>query len=78
MEIHRRLVALVPYDSMAGYNRPCDLAWQTATREAIEELGRALDFGYDDFGHLDIDPDLDSLRNVPAYRKLIRQLGDQS
>jgi hypothetical protein len=54
------------------------LARQAATREAIEELGRALDFGYDDFGHLDNDPDLDSLRKLPAYRKLMRQHGHQS
>ena len=45
---------------------------------AIEELGRALDFGYDDFVHLDTDPDLDSLRKLSAYRKLMREHGHQS
>ena len=41
-------------------------------------MGRALDFGYDDFGHLDNDPDLESLRKLPGYRKLMRQHGIQS
>jgi hypothetical protein len=38
----------------------------------------ALDIGYDEFGQLDIDPDLDSLRKLPAYRKLIQEHGHQS
>ena len=78
LEVHRRLVTLVPHDCVDRYNLACDLARQAATCEAIEELGRAIDFGYDDFGHLDIDPDLDSLRKLPAYRKLMRQHGIQS
>ena len=45
---------------------------------AIDELGLALEFGYDDFGHLETDPDLDRLRKLPAYRKLMRQRGIQS
>ena len=57
---------------------PVTLARQAATREAIEELGRAIECGYADFGHLEIDPDLDSLRKLPAYRKLMRQYGIQS
>ncbi len=78
LEVHRRLVALVPHDSVAHYNLACDLARQAAAREAIEELGRAIGFGYDDFEHLEIDPDLESLRKLPAYRKLMRQYGIQS
>ena len=54
------------------------LARRAATREAIAELGRAIEFGYDDFEHLEIDPDLESLRKLPAYRKLMRQYGIQS
>ena len=78
LEVHRRLVTLVPHDCVARYNLACILARQTATREAIEELGRAIEFGYDDFEHLETDPDLDSLRKLPAYRKLMRQYGIQS
>jgi tetratricopeptide (TPR) repeat protein len=78
LEVHRRLVALVPHDSVAHYNLACSLARRAATREAIAELGRAIEFGYDDFEHLEIDPDLNSLRKLPAYRKLMREHGHQS
>ncbi len=78
LEVHRRLVVLVPHDSLAHYNLACSLARRAATREAVAELGRAIECGYDDFGHLEIDPDLDSLRKLPAYRKLMRQYGIQS
>jgi hypothetical protein len=41
---------------------------RAATRETIAQLGRAIEIGCDDFEHLEVDPGLDSLRKVPAYR----------
>ena len=73
LEVHRRLVILAPHDCAVRYNLACSLARQGATHEAIDELGRALEFGYDDFGQLEVDPDLDSLRRLPAFRKLMRR-----
>ena len=75
LEIDRRLVSLVPHDCVAHYNLACSLAMQGVPRQAIEELGRAIEYGYDDFGHLEVDPDLDSLRKLPAYREMLRQHG---
>ena len=77
-EIDRRLVSLLPRDGVARYNLACSLAMQGAAPQAIEELTRAIEFGYDDFGHLEVDPDLDSLRTLPAYQALMRQHGIQS
>ncbi|HEV2972035.1 MAG TPA: hypothetical protein VGY55_18825 [Pirellulales bacterium] len=78
LEIDRRLVTLVPHDCVARYNLACSLAMQGVPRQAIEELGRAIEYGYDDFGHLEVDPDLDSLRKLPAYQELLRQHGIES
>lgn len=78
LEIDRRLVSLVPHDCVARYNLACSLAMQGAPRQAIEELSRAIEYGYDDFGHLEIDPDLESVRKLPAYRDLLRQFGLES
>jgi tetratricopeptide (TPR) repeat protein len=78
LEIDRRLVTLVPHDCVASYNLACSLAMQGAARQAIEELGRAMEYGYDDFGHLEVDPDLESLRKLPAYQELLRQHGIDS
>jgi tetratricopeptide (TPR) repeat protein len=75
LEIDRRLVGLVPHDCVARYNLACSLAMQGAARQAIEELSRAIEYGYDDFGHLEVDPDLESLRTLPAYQELMRQHG---
>lgn len=78
LEVDRRLVSLVPHDCVARYNLACALAVQGAPRQAIEELGKAMKFGYDDFGHLEIDPDLDNIRHLPAYQELLRQYGIES
>jgi adenylate cyclase len=78
LEIDRRLVGLVPNDCVARYNLACALAVQGSPRQAIEELGVAMKCGYDDFGHLEIDPDLDSIRHLPAYHDLLRQYGIES
>jgi tetratricopeptide (TPR) repeat protein len=78
LEVNRRLVILLPHDYAARYNLACSLARQGETREAIEELRWAIEFGYDDFELLAVDPDLKSLRKLPAFRKLVRHQGIQS
>ncbi len=75
LQIDQRLVALAPKDCVARYNLACSLAMQGAPTEALAELTQALQYGYDDFGHLEIDPDLDSLRKLPAYQDLLRHYG---
>ena len=75
LEIDQRLVTLAPTDCVARYNLACSLAMQGSTGEAIAELSRAFQYGYDDFGHLEMDSDLDSLRKLPAYQDLLRQYG---
>jgi tetratricopeptide (TPR) repeat protein len=75
LEIDRRLVALAPRDCTARYNLACRLAVQGSTGAALEELGRAMQFGYEDFEHLEFDSDLDNLRDLPEYRALLREYG---
>jgi tetratricopeptide (TPR) repeat protein len=73
LQIEERLISLRPYDGIAHYNLACSLAMQGASSQAIDALARAIDFGYSDFGHLEVDPDLDGLRHLPAYRALMRR-----
>ena len=73
LQVEERLIALRPYDGIAHYNFACSLAMQGASSQAIDALARAIDFGYSDFGHLEVDPDLDGLRHLPAYRALMRR-----
>ncbi len=73
LQVVERLITLRPHDGIAHYNLACSLAMQGASSRAIDALAQAIDFGYSDFGHLEVDPDLDGLRHLPAYRALVRR-----
>ena len=71
--IDRRLVHLVPADGVARYNLACSLAMCGHPEEAIAELRLAIENGYSDFGYLEMDSDLDSLRGDPRFQALLRR-----
>ena len=78
LQIDCRLVELVPGDGVAHYNLGCSLALMGYTKEAVDALRKALSRGYNDIDYLESDRDLDSIRNEPEYRELLRELGIQS
>lgn len=71
LEIDRRLVTLLPDDFLARYNLACSLALAGRPEEAVDSLSSAILLGYDDLAHLEVDPDLDSLRERPDFRALL-------
>lgn len=71
LEVDRRLARLLPDDSVVFYNLACSLTLVGRRQEALAALRRALQNGYDDFEHLEQDPDLDALRDVPEFVDLI-------
>jgi tetratricopeptide (TPR) repeat protein len=71
LEVERRLAALLPRDPVAQYNLACRLARADRPGDAIDQLARALELGYDDFEFLDADGDLDSLRDDPGFARLL-------
>ena len=73
LEIDQKLVELLPEDAVAHYNLACSLAMQGATNAAVESLARAIQLGYNDFAHLEVDPDLNNLRSLPQYLSLLKQ-----
>ncbi len=75
LTIDQKLAGLLPEDGVVHYNLACSLAMRGAVQEAIRWLGRAIELGYNDFGHLEVDPDLLSLRQLPQYQALMRQYG---
>jgi len=78
LQIDSRLVQLRPRDPVAHYNLACSYALLGQTDEAIEALRRAIELGYRDFKHLKQDRDLDSIRNDPRFRQLLRHYGVRS
>ena len=75
LELDRRIVALLPHDCVARYNLACSLALGECRGEAIDQLRRALEQGYNDFEYLAHDTDLKNLRDEPAYQALLREFG---
>jgi tetratricopeptide (TPR) repeat protein len=71
LDIDRRLVERLPDDFLARYNLACSLALAGRPDEAIDSLSSAILLGYDDLAHLEVDPDLDSLRERPDFRALL-------
>lgn len=70
-ELDAKVVALLPKDFLARYNLACSLARAGRPEEAIDSLSKAILLGYDDLAHMDVDPDLDSLRDLPEFRALL-------
>jgi len=56
------------------YNIACANALQGKTIAAITWLSRSAAAGFDNVAHLDRDTDLDSVRSLPAYRKIRRKV----
>lgn len=73
VELDGQLVDLLPEDPLVRYNFGCSLARVGRSREAIASLSQAILLGYDDLEHLEVDPDLDSLRDDPEFRSLLSQ-----
>lgn len=73
LAVDRRLASLCPDDCIVRYNLACSLALVGDRAAAIRELRRALEQGYDDFEYLWRDADLDSLREEPGYRELLKE-----
>jgi tetratricopeptide (TPR) repeat protein len=73
LAIDRRLIAILPNDAIVVYNFACSLAMNGATEAALAQLDHALELGYLDFSHLEIDPDLESVRQLPQYAELLKK-----
>jgi tetratricopeptide (TPR) repeat protein len=73
LAVDQKLLELLPDDAVVCYNLACSLAMQDAPDKAMQALGRALELGYNDFSHLEVDPDLNKLRGLPEFHALLRK-----
>jgi hypothetical protein len=73
VELDRRLVRLQPEDCVVHYNFACSLALGNHAREALYELRKACEKGYEDFSYLETDSDLDNIREQPEFKALLRE-----
>lgn len=78
LKMDRRLVRLMPANATAHYNLACSLALVKRKADALRSLKQAVELGYRDFDWMQQDPDLEILKNDPAFQNLLRQLKPQS
>lgn len=72
LPVDRRVVELLPANPVVHYNLACTLARLASIDESLTMLEKAVSLGYDDFEHIESDPDLDCLRNEPGYLAIIQ------
>jgi hypothetical protein len=78
LKMDRKLVRLLPKNATAHYNLACSLALSKRKSDALRSLKAAVALGYDDFDWMSQDPDLEDLKNDPAFKGLLKKLKPQS
>ena len=78
LRMDRKLVRLAPDDATAHYNLACSLALSKRGGDALRALRKAVALGYDDFGWMEQDPDLEGLKAHPQFQRLLGELKPQS
>lgn len=73
LTVDKQLVATRPTDPTAHYNLACRYALLKQPDQAIGSLRKAVELGYRDFGFMEQDHDLDSIRKDPRFRQLLRE-----
>jgi tetratricopeptide (TPR) repeat protein len=78
LKMDRKLVKLEPDNATAHYNLACSLALSKKRPDALKSLRKAVSLGYDDLDWMQQDPDLETLKSDPEFRKLLRKLKPHS
>jgi tetratricopeptide (TPR) repeat protein len=73
LQLDRRLVRLIPENSIAWYNLACSYAVLGIIDPAFSALQRSLELGYQYLDRLRKDPDLKILRRDPRFVRLLRR-----
>ncbi len=71
-------VSLDPENGSAFYRRACALARLGRTKAAMADLEKAVELDPDTILLMEDDPDLRTLRNLPAFKKLLQEAEKQS
>lgn len=77
LQIDKRLIELRPNDPLAFYNLACSYALTGRTDASIKSLRRAVELGYHDFRYMREDRDLESIRQDPRFRQLLREFDNE-
>jgi len=73
LAVDERLSRLRGSDPIVRYNLACTYSLLERLDDALQALNEAVGMGYDDFGYMEKDPDLDNLRADPRYAGFLEQ-----
>ena len=69
------ILKIDPDNDLAHYNFACLYSRRKEFSKAIDKLNEAVSKGYTSFAYMEQDPDLDGLRNLPGYKKILVRTG---
>ncbi|MBI3323904.1 MAG: hypothetical protein HYZ92_01310 [Candidatus Omnitrophica bacterium] len=78
LAIDQQLTQLRGGDAVVWYNLACSYSLLGRIDDSLEALRRAMRLGYDDFEHLEKDPDLLALRRSAQFRRFLETLSSAS
>jgi tetratricopeptide (TPR) repeat protein len=68
---YEKILQINPDDMIALYNIACAYSLMGDKEKALQYLARSIDAGYMDFGHMERDTDLDSIRQEQQYKEIM-------
>ncbi len=74
MEQYSIAIKKAPNNEILLYNMACVCSLKKQMDQAIEWLRKAIDAGYDDANWMENDADLDTIRDHPKYKQMLREL----
>ncbi len=77
LDIDKRLAKVLPDDPVVRYNLACSYSLVGRIDDAFEALHAAVQMGYNDFRHMDADPDLSGVRNDQRYQKMVSDFAEK-
>ncbi len=72
-QVCRQGVKLIPGDATWHYNLACALAYRETPQAALDELSRAVDFGFRDAKAIEKDNDFARIRNEPRFAEIVER-----
>ena len=73
LAVDKKLAKMRPEDPTILYNLACSYSLVNKIDKAYNVMKLAIDCGYDDFGHLEHDHDLDNLLQDPRFQSYLSQ-----
>ena len=77
LKIDLELARRYPDDAYVLYNLGCSYALVGQTEKALETLSKAVDQGYSESRWMTQDSDLESLRDDPQFKVLVKRAGEK-